>query len=83
MITNAILLILQNVLNVLLLPFTAINFVVDVASSIPVVASFLQCIAYIIPWGNIYPLIIIVFAMFMFRIGVSLLKTINNIIPFF
>ena len=52
MITDAILLLFQGILNVLLLPLTVINIAVDFVSSIPVVTEFLQVAAYMIPWSN-------------------------------
>lgn len=82
MITDAILLLFQGILNVLLLPLTVINIAVDFVSSIPVVTEFLQVAAYIIPWSNILPLILLVIALFIFRIALALVKTIWKFIPF-
>lgn len=81
MITNGILLIFQNFLNIILLPLTVFNVVVDIASSIPFIAQFLQVVAYIVPWSNILPIILIMFSMFSFRIGMALIKLIIYIIP--
>ncbi len=81
MITNGILLIFQNFLNIILLPLTIFNVVVDIASSIPFIAQFLQVVAYIVPWSNILPIILIMFSMFSFRIGMALIKLIIYIIP--
>lgn len=81
MITNGILLIFQNFLNIILLPLTVFNVVIDVASSIPFIAQFLQIVAYIVPWINILPIILIMFSMFSFRIGMALIKLIIYIIP--
>lgn len=81
MITNGILLIFQNFLNIILLPLTVFNVVIDIASSIPFIAQFLQVVAYIVPWSNILPIILIMFSMFSFRIGMSLIKLIIYIIP--
>ena len=83
MILNAIFLVLQAVLNILLLPLSVLNIVIDITSSIPIVSSFLQVVAYVVPWDNILPLIFIVFSYFIFRIGMSIIKVIINIIPFF
>ena len=82
MITNAILLVFQGIINILLLPLTAINIAIDFVASIPVVVSFLQVIAYILPWSNILPLIILVIAIFSFRIIISLVKLVVEFIPF-
>ena len=82
MIIDLLLLVLQGALSIILLPLSAVNIAVDFVSSIPVVASFLQVVAYILPWSNLLPLIIILFAIFMFRIGVALIKTVWQLIPF-
>lgn len=81
MITNGILLIFQNFLNIILLPLTVFNVVIDITSSIPFIAQFLQVVAYIVPWSNILPIILIMFSMFSFRIGMALIKLIIYIIP--
>lgn len=81
MITNGILLIFQNFLNIILLPLTVFNVVIDIASSIPFITQFLQVVAYIVPWSNLLPIILVMFAMFSFRIGLALVKLIIYIIP--
>lgn len=81
MITNAILLVCQGVLNVLLLPLTVLNIGVDLVASIPVVTQFLQLVAYILPWSNLLPLIIFIISMFTFRASVSLIKFIWKFLP--
>ena len=81
MITDLILLVLQGVLNVLLLPLTVINIGVDLVSSLPVTTEFLQVAAYMIPWSNILPLILLVIAFFIFRIALAIIKTIWKFIP--
>lgn len=81
MITNGILLIFQNFLNIILLPLTVFNVVIDVASSIPFIAQFLQVVTYIVPWSNLLPIILVMFSMFSFRIGLALIKLIIYIIP--
>lgn len=82
MIVDLILILFQGILNVLLLPLTAVNIVVDFVSSIPVVVEFLQIAAYILPWSNILPLILLVIALSGFRITLSLVKTFLSFIPF-
>ena len=82
MITNAILLVLQGALSVILLPFTAINITIDFISSIPVFVSFLQVVAYLIPWSNILPIIILNISIVVFKIAVTLIKTVWDVIPF-
>lgn len=82
MIIDGLLLIFQGALNVLLLPLTVVNVTVDFISSIPVFVSFLQVIAYILPFGNLLPLFTLTFAIITFKIAVSLIKTIWQLIPF-
>jgi len=53
-IVDMVLLVLQGVLEILLLPLTAINIGVDFIASIPVITEFLQIIAYVLPWSNYY-----------------------------
>lgn len=76
-----LLLLFQGVVEVLLLPLTAINIGVDFISSIPIVSQFLQVVAYLLPWSNLLPLIIITVALIGFKIGVSLIKTIWDLLP--
>ena len=81
MIVDLILVLVKGILEVLLLPLTAINIVVDVASSIPVVSEFLQIVAYLLPWSNILPLIVIVIGIFVFRIAMAVVRAIWHFIP--
>ena len=81
MIIDLILLLAEGMLNVLLLPLSVIDFVVDFASSIPIVPQFLSVLAYVLPWSNIMPLVTIVFGVFFFRIAMSLIKAIWHFIP--
>lgn len=83
MITNGILLVLQGVINVILLPLSALNVVIDISSSIPIVGQFLQVVAYIVPWINLLPLFIIAIAIFLFRISLAVVKLIVEFLPFF
>ena len=82
MIVDMILLVLQGVLNIILLPLEAVNISVDLIASIPVISEFLQIIAYILPWANLLPLILFTVGLFVFRIAVSLVKTVLDVIPF-
>lgn len=82
MIVDGILLVLQGVVFVLLLPLEGLNIGIDFISSIPVVVSFLQVVAYIIPWTNILPLGALVVAVIIFKIAVSLVKTVLQLLPF-
>lgn len=82
MIVDSILLLIQGILNVLLAPLTVFNIAIDFVSSIPVITSFLQVVAYVIPWDNILPLIILTFAIILFRTTFSIIKTVWNFVPF-
>lgn len=81
MITDGILNVLQGILNILLLPLTALNIGIDFLASIPVVVQFLQIVAYVLPWINLLPLFAIIFASFAFRIVLALIKLIWHFIP--
>lgn len=81
MIVDGILLVLQGVLSILLAPLEVINIGIDFVSSIPVVSSFLQIVAYILPWSNILPILLIIISIFAFRILISLIKTIWSLLP--
>ena len=81
MILDAILLLFQGIINVLLAPLSVINWAVDLVSSVPVIANFLSIVAYVLPWGNILPLISLIVGMFIFRIFISLIKTIWELLP--
>lgn len=82
MIVDGLLLLLQGVLNIILLPLSALNIGIDFLASIPIVESFMQVITYVLPWDNILPLIILVFAIFTFRIIVALIGIVKQLIPF-
>lgn len=82
MIVDLILLVLQGVCNILLAPLSILNIGVDFVASIPVIGEFIAVIAYILPWGALLPLIAIVVGGFVFRIGVSFVRTVLDVIPF-
>lgn len=82
MIINLFLLVLQGALSILLLPLTVVNIVIDFVSGITVFVSFLQVIAYILPWSNILPLIVLTIGLIGLRIGIAIVKTIWDLLPF-
>ena len=82
MIVDLLLLVLQGALSILLLPLTVVNIVVDFVSGITVFVSFLQVIAYILPWSNILPLIVLTIGLIGLRIGIAIVKTIWDLLPF-
>lgn len=83
MILDAILTLLSNLVNMLLAPLEVINIGIDLIASIPVVSGFLQVVAYIFPWSNILPIIVITIVLLNFRIVISAIKLVLNILPFF
>lgn len=81
MIIDGILFIISNIAGVLLLPLEVINIGVDLLSSITVVTQFLMVIAYVIPWSNLLPIFGIIGVIMGFRITISLIKTIWDLLP--
>lgn len=81
MITDAILSFFTAMSSVLLTPLTIVNIAVDVVTSIPVVAKFVTIIAYIIPWDNLLPLFVIIFAVLGLRIGIAIIRFIFSLLP--
>ena len=51
-------------------------------SNAPVTTEFLQVAAYMIPWSNILPLILLVISFLLFRAVFAIIKTIWKFIPF-
>lgn len=82
MIVDLLLLVLQGALSILLLPLTVVNIVIDFVSGITIFVSFLQVIAYILPWSNILPLIVLTIGLIGLRIGIAIVKTIWDLLPF-
>lgn len=82
MIVDGLLLIVQGLINLFLLPLSVLNIAIDFLASIPVVFQFLEIVAYIIPWSNILPIIILTCGILFFKINFSLIRTIWDFIPF-
>ncbi len=82
MISNAILLMLSAVVNALLLPLQVINIVVDFSTANQIVYGFLSVIYYLLPWDLLSPIFILIFAIFSFRIVVSVIMAIWRLLPF-
>lgn len=81
MIVDLILTVLFGIVNILLAPLTVINIAVDFVGSMPIVYQFVEVVAYILPWENLLPLVILIHAIFIFRIVISLIKNIWQLIP--
>lgn len=82
MILDMILTLLAGILNILLAPLEVINIAIDFASSIPIVTSFIQVIAYLLPWSNLIPLFVIVMAILSFKLIIATITALWNLIPF-
>ena len=82
MIVDMILGLLANVLSVFLAPLEIINIGIDIISSIPIVAGFIQIIAYLLPWDNLLPLIFIIFAILAFKLVIAGITALLDLIPF-
>lgn len=81
MILDAILNVLSNVFSLVLSPLDAISFSIDIWSSIGFVANFIKVIAYIFPWNNILPIIVISFLIINFRNIIGTIVAVLNLIP--
>ena len=81
MIIDLIFLLLKGILEILLLPLTVINVAIDFVVSIPIVVSFLQIVAYVIPWSNILPLIVFTIVIFGFRSILAFINLVWHFIP--
>lgn len=82
MIVDGILSVLSVVFSVILSPLEIINVGVDVISSIPVVSNFITVIAYIFPWNNILPIIILTFLIINFKNLVAFIMAVWKLLPF-
>lgn len=80
MLIDGILVVLKNVLVLTLSPLTVINISVDWITSFESIKVFFSVLAYVLPWGNLKGLFIIVFAVISFRITITIAKTIKSII---
>lgn len=81
MIIDGILIILQGLVNVLLAPLNALNWVVTTSISISVISDFINIVSFVLPWKNILPLITFIVGMFAFRAIIALIKTIWDLLP--
>ena len=67
MIINGFLLILQGIVNVLLAPLVPINWITVTISNISVISDFIDIVAFVLPWQNILPIFVFIYATFLFR----------------
>lgn len=80
MITEGLLSIMFGVLNILLLPINVVSFGMDVLTLEPVM-QFIRMAMYIIPFKELMPIFLFFASMMSFRIIVSLIKTIWDLLP--
>lgn len=73
---NAILSIIDWVLS----PLGSISFNFDISFIQPII-EFLKLIYYLLPINYLFPLFVIVFSLMSFKITISLLKTVMEILP--
>lgn len=81
MITDAILSFLTSIATGVLSPLVIIDVAVDLVTSIPVVTKFIMFVAYVIPWQNLVPLLIIILSLIGFRIAMSVIRFVISLLP--
>lgn len=81
MIIDLIFGVVAGVLNIVLAPFEIVNIGIDIVSSIPVVEDFVRVVAYLLPFSNLLPIIIISFSILFLRICIGVWRAILGIIP--
>lgn len=80
MIVEGIINIVYNIVNIAMTPFALISFVFDVNKLEPILQYFKMAL-YLIPYNQLIPIIVFFITLMSFRIAISLLKTIWNILP--
>lgn len=80
MITDAIVNIVYTIVNVLLAPVSLSNFVM-VAFDYEPIKQWVAMACYIIPIGQLMPLVAIFISLMLFRIAVTIIKTIWDLLP--
>ena len=81
MIFTPIIYIINYLVDLLFLPIQAISIGIDFVSGMSILNSFFSVVYYLLPIGNILPLIFIVIAITIFKIVISLIKTIWELLP--
>ncbi len=81
MIIDLIFGVVAGVLNIVLAPFEIVNIGIDIVSSIPVVEDFVRVVAYLLPFSNLLPIIIISFSILFLRICIGVWHAVLNLIP--
>lgn len=73
--------IIEFVLNIFLFPLDIVNVGINFFIGIDWVVDIVNLISYVLPWENILPLIVFIISIFVFRITISLIKTIRDLLP--
>lgn len=81
MIVEGLLAVVFGVVNTLLLPLEILNFGFDILSSITFISQFFNFVGWLLPMAELMPIIISFIALMGFRIVVSLIKTIWDLLP--
>ena len=82
MISDIFLTIFTFILNFLFVPLDVINLGIDLTTKIPFFASFLQVLAYLLPWNSLLPLFVIVVSILSFKIIVAAITSLWRLLPF-
>lgn len=80
MVVEALLSVVFGVINLLLMPLSVVNFVVNAISLEPVV-EFINMAMYLIPFKELMPIFVFFVSMMIFRVVVSFIKTIWDLLP--
>ena len=80
MIAEGLLSVVFGIVNILLMPLNVINFVVNSSVFTPIV-EFINMALYLIPFKQLMPIFAFFVSMMLFRIVVSIIKTIWDLLP--
>lgn len=82
MIIDMILNVFSGFLGFILTPLSILDLGFDIANSIPVVGRFIAVIAYLFPWSNLLPLLMLTFLVLNIRNVISVIRSIWGLLPF-
>ena len=80
MVVEGLLNVVFGLINLLLMPLNVVNFVVNAISLEPVV-EFINMAMYLIPFKELMPIFVFFVSMMIFRVVVSFIKTIWDLLP--
>ena len=80
MIVESLLSVVFGLINFILLPLQIVDFALDLVALEPVI-QFINMALYLIPFNRLMPIFIFFVSMMSFRIIISLIKTIWDILP--